>query len=262
MALNKKETAKGTKAVAPKGATKKPEKKPNSQSALAMAGKGRYKEMSVDEQAKLGSKSKDVAFLNLIGNPYNKVPRGDDKGSESIGLLLKNVGEEPITYLKFKQKSKAVMDADYAHPTQKVAQPGEEFILTWAEAGAFAVRDEFNGFILGNEDEGKRLRYTPNSNKGKGIPTTKFILVGANKGSISDFCIDIATPEEMKERKVSPQYEEDFKVFAIAQRANSGVSMKREGLQVNAAALAVNAAFAQLIGQGGEEEATETPTEA
>lgn len=255
MALNKKEAVETKTAVAPK-APVSGDKKPKATSQLREAGKAVYSSMSVEQQQQLGSRSKDVEFLNLIGNPYNKVARGDSKGSESVGLLLKNVSEEPIEVLKFAQKSKKSMDADYAHPTRVTVQPGEEFILTWAEAGAFAVRDEFNGFILGSKDEGKRLRYTPNSTKAGGVPTTKFILAGGHKGSIADHVIDIATPEEMERRAVSPRFEADFKAFAIPQRANTGVSMKREGGNgVNSTALAVNKAFQELINVGTAETA-------
>ena len=168
--------------------------------------------------------------------------------------------DEPFDVMKFTQKTKSVMDADFAHPTAITVAPGEEFLLTWAEAGAFSVRDEFNGYLLGSEDEGKRLRYTPNSTKGgAGIPTTKFILVGdKKKGSIADYTLDIATPEEMKERKVSPRFEADFRAFAIQQRANSGVAMKSKGgRNVNAAAIGANKLFEALINSATEETAPE-----
>lgn len=258
MAINKKE------ATASKGATTKTSKAPtgakkSNQGALAAGGKELYRSMKVEEQDLLGSRSKDVAFINLIGNPYNMVPRGTNgKGSESVGLLLKNVSDEPFDVMKFTQKTKSVMDADFAHPTTVTVAPGEEFLLTWAEAGAFSVRDEFNGYLLGSEDEGKRLRYTPNSTKGGGIPTTKFILVGdKKKGSIADYTLDIATPEEMKERKVSPRFEADFRAFAIQQRANSGVAMKSKGRNVNAAAIGANKLFEALINSATEETAPE-----
>lgn len=256
MALNKKETVETKSAVAPKAPTAPTsgDKKPKATSKLSEAGKAVYQSMSVEQQQHLGSRSKDVEFLNLIGNPYNKVARGDNKGSESVGLILKNVSDEPIDVLKFAQKSKKSMDADYAHPTYITVAPGEEFILTWAEAGAFAVRDEFNGFILGSKDKSKHLRYTPNSSKAGGVPTTKFILAGGVKGSIADHVIDIATPEEMERRDVSPRFEE-FRAFAIPQRTNSGVSMKREGGGVNSTALAVNKAFQELINSGSAETA-------
>ena len=61
----------------------------------------------------------------------------------------------------------------------------------------------------------------------------------------------------MKERKVSPRFEADFRAFAIQQRANSGVAMKSKGRNVNAAAIGANKLFEALIHSATEETAPE-----
>lgn len=223
----------------------------NQPSALATKGHQRYERMSADEKLAIGKRSKDIAFVYLIGNPYVKVRRGTRYGTQSIGLVLKNVSQQPIDVLKFKQKSTEVMDADYAHPTQQTIKPNETFILTWAEAGAFVSRDEINGYILGG-DEGKQLRYVPINDPNRPIPMTKFVLIGNEGHRMADFCVNIADENDVKQHRVKAIFQDDFAIFAGKPKSTKP---KAESQPINAAALAVGEAFSQLIHQkAGENE--------
>lgn len=234
--------------------TAKAPTKGSKSSPLVAAGKEAYQGLSVVQQNELGKGAADVAFVALIGNPYNLVPRGKDKGPESIGLILKNVSDHEIEVMQIEQQTAKVMDADYAHAKPEMIPAGEEFKVTWAEAGALVTRPEFNGYFAG--DAKKTIRYSPSAPKNSTVPTTKFILkkkVKGEKSSIADFVRDIATPEEMENHEVSPEFSPKFSAFAIKQRANKVSAKRSGGRNVNFTALAMQNAFGQLINSGDDE---------
>ncbi|MEJ9158857.1 hypothetical protein P4K11_33265, partial [Bacillus cereus] len=90
---------------------------------------------SEEEKANMGSRSKDIEFLNLVTNPWQPVSRKKDgdvfKGEESVGAIFKNVGTEPITITEVPNKTYKVMDGDFDKVTERSVAPGETFVLNY-----------------------------------------------------------------------------------------------------------------------------------
>lgn len=195
--------------------------------------------MSDEERELLGSRSKDVAFMNLIVNPFETVSRKINNkkvtGGASIGLLLKNVSEKPLTVPSIPQLTDKPMDADWTKMSTEEVPAGAEFKLTWAEAGVFAAQSEINGLISGDPE--RIIKYTPNTPKDNQLPTTKFNI---KKGAIAEY--GIAFSDDTKESETR-NAKEGFEKFAAFATKHPGIhkasNKKKAGSGVNTSALAV-----------------------
>lgn len=241
-----KTTAPATGVAAPAG-TPAP-KAGRNLSALKQLGYQKISAMTDDEIKSLGVNSNDIEFISLIGNTFSKVSRktGDKAalGSESVGLIVKNVSDAPIEYLEFPQKSKKVMDVDFSAPKKAVAQPGEEFQLNWVEAGYLITRDQYAGTFSGGDDANRVIRYAPVSPKEPGrLPTTKFNLAG---GSIADYTIEIS--DDVENRVVKPEFAAKFSIFAEKNVATTRTRSGSPKSKVNLSAVAASTAFDAILG--------------
>lgn len=247
MALKKKATEgtveTGKNILAAEGAEKKAPK-------LREIGQDIYANMSEAERSKIGTRSADVEFKQLITSPFTKVSRkvGGSKaglGSESVGLIVTNVSDTDIEYVEFAQKSRKVMDVDFENPTKAVAKPGETFQLNWVEAAFLVSRPEFGGKFFGAEEQVRQLKYAPTTpSKSGALPTTKFNLNAP--GSISQFGVDISTGENVEKRIVDAEFAEKFAKFAeVTAKKTRAKGPKKP--QVISAAIAVAPIFDRIL---------------
>lgn len=224
------------------GVDVKPEKKV---SKLKQIGQQILNSMTEEEIQDLGKHSGDIAFIALIGNSFTQVSRASGNnaklGSQSVGMILKNVSDHPIEYKIFPQKSNKVMDVDFTAVSDATAAPGEEFQVNWVEAAWLATQLPYNGIFSGGEHT---ISYAPVSPKENGVlPTTKFNLKG---GSIADYTIEIADGDP-KERKVKPEFAEKFGKFAERTIKATGGAKKSPSKKANTSALATFQAFNVLL---------------
>lgn len=207
--------------------------------------------LSEDEQKTLGSKSGNVEFLGLITNPYFTVTRTNRrtgetvKGEETVGALLKNVGEEPITVKTIPNKTFKVMDADFDNVSEREVKPGEEFQVNSIELGELISRYEYASKFTGG---GKIVSYTAQSPKEEGtLPTTKLRIEG---GSVKDYSVSIAdTSEDGKTKVMKDDFKEKFEIFSTRSKGRRSVGGSKKKTNVNEAGLAVQALFNQKLGK-------------
>ncbi|MEC2463377.1 hypothetical protein P9X10_00500 [Bacillus cereus] len=223
-------------------------KKPAGALNLQAQGESILSSKTQDEIEAFGSRSADIEFVNLVTNPWQTVTRtrggATSKGEESVGAIFKNVGTEPITYISVPNKSFRVMDADFDKATEVTVAPGETFILNYIEVGILLTQDEFASRVTGGD---KEVSYSTQAPKDPTVlPTTKLKIKGQ---SIKDFSVSIADVEADGSKKIKPQFEEKFGIFATRGTRKRSASASAGKPKVNVAGLAVQAIFKQKLGK-------------
>lgn len=214
---------------------------------LEEQGRSIYHSKSDEDKKILGSKSGDLEFVALITNPYYPVSRKQNgkliKGEETVGAILKNVGEETITVATIPNKTYNVMDGDFENASTREVKPGEEFQVNSLEAGHLLTRDEYGSRITGG---GKEITYSTQAPKDpEMLPTTKLLKKG---GSIKDDSISIAeTSEDGKTKTMKPDFEEKFSIFSTRANKRRSVAGTSSKPKVNPKGLAVQALFNQKL---------------
>lgn len=223
--------------------------KPTGKLDLKAQGESILLSKSEEEQAKIGSKSHTLEFISLITNPYFPVSRREKsgeivKGEETVGAILKNVGDEPIEVLTLPNKSYEVMDVDFEKASSRTIQPGEEFQVNSAEVAELLTRDEYGSRITGG---GKVVTYTTQAPKDPTkLPTTKLRI---KDGSVKDYSVSIAeVSEDGKTKVMKPEFEEKFGIFSTRGTRTRSVSGKKSRKRGNPAGFAVHALFQQKLG--------------